>query len=220
MLLTSTWFGLRHKQNIRDFHPDFLVTANSWPLFLYVNGKYNPNYPIHGLFKGELLVKVSLACLIAILMTLQAFRYIFTSPSSAEFTADDLNSEFLLSQPKRRHRGEQRTHTNIATLLGMKTVMPHAIAYIAVQVSFFFSLLLNIYHSSPICQLHFALASCGSWRIIDVFFNYHQFYKNIVTFFEDITDTMETEEFIKELVLWWNRSVTTTFITDKTHSIP
>ena len=137
MLLTSTWFGLRHKQNIRDFHPDFLVTANSWPLFLYVNGKYNPNYPIHGLFKGELLVKVSLACLIAILMTLQAFRYIFTSPSSAEFTADDLNSEFLLSQPKRCHRGEQRTRTNIATLLGMKTVMPHAIAYIAVQVSFF-----------------------------------------------------------------------------------
>jgi len=56
----------------------------------------------------------------------------------------------------------------------------------------------------PICQLHFALVSCGSWRINDVFFDYHQFYNNIVTFFEDVADT-EAEEFIKELVLWWNR---------------
>ena len=101
----------------------------------------------------------------------------------------------------------------------MKSVSPHAIAYIAVQVSFFFSLLPNVYHSSPIRQLHFALASCGSWCIVDMFFDYHQFYKNIITFFKDIAD-MEAEEFIKELVLWWNRSVTTTFITDKTHSIP
>jgi len=54
-----------HRQNIRDLHPDFLVTANSWPLFLYANGKYNPNFPNHGLFQGELLVKVSLACLVA-----------------------------------------------------------------------------------------------------------------------------------------------------------
>jgi len=64
-LLTSTWFGLRHRQNIRDFHPDFLVTANSWPLFLYANSKYNPNFPNHGLFKGELLIKVGSACLVA-----------------------------------------------------------------------------------------------------------------------------------------------------------
>jgi len=69
----------------------------------------------------------------------------------------------------------------------------------------------------PICQLHFALASCGSWRINDVFFDYHQFYNNIVTFFEDVADT-EAEEFIKELVLWWNRWVTTEFITEKAHS--
>jgi len=79
-------------------------------------------------------------------MTLQAFRYIFTSPSSAEFTADDLNSEFLLGQPKRHRRRERRTRANVASLLGMKTVAPHAIAYIAVQVSIF-SLLPNVYHS-------------------------------------------------------------------------
>jgi len=136
-------------------------------------------------------------------MALQAFKYIFTSPSSAEFTADDLNSGFLLAQPKKRRRSERRTRSNVASLLGMKTVAPRAIAYIAVQVSILL-LLLNVYHSSAICQLHFALASCGSWRIVDVFFDYHQFYKNIVTFFEDVADT-EAEEYIKELVLWWNR---------------
>ncbi|KIM66095.1 hypothetical protein SCLCIDRAFT_22310 [Scleroderma citrinum Foug A] len=149
------WDNPQHRQNIWDYHPDFLITANLWPLFLYANGKYNPNFPNHSLFKGELLVKV--------------FRYIFTSLLSAEFTSDDLDSEFLLAQPKRHRRS------------------PCAIAYIAVQ-------------------LHFALASCGSWCIIDVFLDYHQFYKNIVTFFEDVADT-EAEEFIKELVLWWNRQV-------------
>ncbi|KIM54560.1 hypothetical protein SCLCIDRAFT_136562, partial [Scleroderma citrinum Foug A] len=178
------WDNPRHRQNIRDYHPDFLVTANSWPLFLYANGKYNPNFPNHGLFKGELLVK--------------AFRYIFTSPSSAEFTSDDLDSKFLLAQPKRHRCCEQCMRSNVASLLGMKTVALRAITYIAVQ-------------------LHFALVSCGSWRIIDVFFDYHQFYKNIVTFFEDIAD-MEAEEFIKELVLWWNRLVTMKFVAEKTNS--
>jgi len=70
-------------------------------------------------------------------MTLQAFKYIFTSPSSADLTADDLNSEFLLAQPRRHRRNERCTRTNVATLLRMKTVAPRAIAYIAVQVSIF-----------------------------------------------------------------------------------
>ena len=146
----------------------------------------------------------------------QAFRYIFTSPSSAEFTSDDLDSEFLLAQPKRHRCCEQRTCSNVASLHGMKTVAPRAITYIAVQVSIFFCSSRPL-PLIPICQLHFALASCGSWHIIDVFFDYHQFYKNIITFFEDIADT-EAEEFIKELVLWWNWLVTMKFVTEKTNS--
>ena len=71
-------------------------------------------------------------------MTLQVFRYIFTSPLSAEFMVDNLNSKFFLGQPKRHCCRERCTRSNVASLLGMKTVAPRAIAYIAVQVSIFF----------------------------------------------------------------------------------
>ncbi|KAG1893345.1 uncharacterized protein F5891DRAFT_963076, partial [Suillus fuscotomentosus] len=56
--------------SIRDYHPDFHITACSWPLFLYKDGCYNPQNPTKDLFKGELLVKV--------------FKRVFTSPSSTD----------------------------------------------------------------------------------------------------------------------------------------
>ncbi|KAG1893608.1 uncharacterized protein F5891DRAFT_962684, partial [Suillus fuscotomentosus] len=56
--------------SIRDYHPDFHITACSWPLFLYKDGCYNPQNPTKDLFKGELLVKV--------------FKCVFTSPSSTD----------------------------------------------------------------------------------------------------------------------------------------
>ncbi|KAF9224087.1 hypothetical protein BS17DRAFT_704328, partial [Gyrodon lividus] len=43
---------------IRDYHPYFLVTAFSWPRYLYQNGVYDPRNPSKGLFRGELLLKV------------------------------------------------------------------------------------------------------------------------------------------------------------------
>ncbi|KAG9310370.1 hypothetical protein JVU11DRAFT_9503 [Chiua virens] len=46
-----------HRQNIRDFHPDFLVTAQSWPAFLYAGGQSDPANLDSGLFKNEILVK-------------------------------------------------------------------------------------------------------------------------------------------------------------------
>lgn len=45
---------------IREYHPDFRVTAYSWPRFLYEDYAYNPNSPSQGLFKSDLLVKVCL----------------------------------------------------------------------------------------------------------------------------------------------------------------
>jgi hypothetical protein len=46
------------RQNIRDGHPDFLVTADSWPAFLYPHAKADANDMEHGLFQSAILVKV------------------------------------------------------------------------------------------------------------------------------------------------------------------
>ncbi|KAG1873477.1 hypothetical protein C8R48DRAFT_746185 [Suillus tomentosus] len=59
----------RTKEGIRNYEPDFQVTAHSWPAFLYSNGKYDPDDPTKGLFKSAWLVRT--------------FKHIFTSPSSA-----------------------------------------------------------------------------------------------------------------------------------------
>ncbi|KAI5982079.1 hypothetical protein EDD15DRAFT_2203313 [Pisolithus albus] len=155
------------KNTIRDCHPDFLVTAYSWPTFLYENELFDPNNPADGLFKGRLLVK--------------AFKQIFTSPSSVLKMDDE-------SFPrKRRRRDERRTRSHVASLLGMKSVSPRAVAYTAVQ-------------------LRFALSSCGAWRVVDGEFNYEDFYNNIIDFFED-AETPDDKNYIRELLLWWNRKI-------------
>lgn len=53
----------RHRNKIQDWHPDFLVTANSWPCFLYENNHYDLSEPAKGLFKGSILLKVCYAVL-------------------------------------------------------------------------------------------------------------------------------------------------------------
>ncbi|KAG6371324.1 hypothetical protein JVT61DRAFT_9617, partial [Boletus reticuloceps] len=51
------WNDADQRQKIREFHPDYLVTAQSWPAFLYAGGQFDPNNPDNGLFKGEILEK-------------------------------------------------------------------------------------------------------------------------------------------------------------------
>ncbi|KAG1741753.1 uncharacterized protein EDB91DRAFT_1018792, partial [Suillus paluster] len=63
------WNNSDVRQYVWDYHPDYRVTAYSWPTFLY-DGHYNTRNPRDGLFKGKLLLKT--------------FKAIFTSPTSAE----------------------------------------------------------------------------------------------------------------------------------------
>ncbi|KAI6157033.1 hypothetical protein BKA82DRAFT_4509570 [Pisolithus tinctorius] len=173
------WSNVQHRANIRSFHPDYLVTADCWPYFLYKNEEYDPENPVRGLFKNAMLV--------------QAFKHIFTSPSSAdsETVLDDTDLEDRMSTdplPKRRKGlNDKRSRAHVAALLGMKSICPRAIAYTAVQ-------------------LRFALSSCNSWRIVDEDFDYEKFYNNMITFFEDVHTPQEQVE-ISDLLLWWNRSV-------------
>ncbi|KAG6379318.1 hypothetical protein JVT61DRAFT_11775 [Boletus reticuloceps] len=101
---------------MRDWDPKFLITAHSWPRFLYKDGRYDPANPAEGLFQGILLVK--------------AVKLTFTSPSSV-----DKEDPVMPPGQGKRCRGERRTRMHIAGLLGMKKVAPRAIAYVAVQVS-------------------------------------------------------------------------------------
>ena len=59
-------------------------------------------------------------------------KLIFTSPSSVDEVVDPVTTSN--GQLKRR-RGERRTRTHVAGILGMKKIAPRAIAYVAVQVS-------------------------------------------------------------------------------------
>ncbi|KIN98941.1 hypothetical protein M404DRAFT_156486, partial [Pisolithus tinctorius Marx 270] len=111
------WDNPSVKAGIQEYHPDYLVTAYSWPSFLY-KGKYDPKNPTDGLFQGELLIR--------------AFRCIFTSPSSANAPVDgDLHSCKV-----RRINKTDRMRCDVAGLLQMRAVQPQAIAYIAVQLRF------------------------------------------------------------------------------------
>ncbi|KAG8220752.1 hypothetical protein J3R82DRAFT_2172 [Butyriboletus roseoflavus] len=83
---------------------------------LHPNFLFNPQEPSEGLLKGKILVK--------------AFKAVFTFPTSV----DDIdNEEVEASSSRKCHQGEQQTWAHVATLISMKAIQPHAIAYIACQ---------------------------------------------------------------------------------------
>ncbi|KAI6015757.1 hypothetical protein BKA83DRAFT_4498437 [Pisolithus microcarpus] len=191
---------------------DYLVTANSWPHFLYKDKIYDPKDPVKGFFKNKLLVQVGHSLPLEVrLRLLQAFKHIFTSPSSADVdsVADSTDDEIQVSTselPLKCQKGptNKRARSNVASLIGMKSIAPRAIAYTVVQVSMLWKYFaeggrLNI-------KLQFALSSCMSWRIINEDFNYEAFYNNIASFFEDCYAEQEKAETAK-LLLWWNQCV-------------
>ena len=70
----------------------------------------------------------------AYVLACKAFKHIFTSPSSAAETRPDEESPPEPLYKRSRTQGERRTWSDVATLLGMWSVQPRAIAYSAVQV--------------------------------------------------------------------------------------
>ncbi|KAH6903265.1 hypothetical protein BKA70DRAFT_1110926 [Coprinopsis sp. MPI-PUGE-AT-0042] len=80
-----------------------IIEPTDWPAFLYANEQEDPEDVWKGLFRGELLVR--------------AYRYIFTSPSSA-------------------HSSVRATRAGNAKLHGIKSVTRASLAYVAMQVRF------------------------------------------------------------------------------------
>ncbi|KAF8445724.1 hypothetical protein L210DRAFT_3610352 [Boletus edulis BED1] len=91
------WNDATHRAAILDSHPDFLVTSDSWPAFLYEGETYDPKDPRKGLFKNLLLLK--------------AFKHIFTSPSSALKTGAE--SEHTTLSKRQCKLDECRTRSDL-----------------------------------------------------------------------------------------------------------
>ncbi|KAG2097257.1 uncharacterized protein F5147DRAFT_778060 [Suillus discolor] len=89
------WGDNRVKAGIRDRMVDYIVSENSWPLFVYE--KYMVNYGNleQGLFKSKILV--------------QAFKAIFTSPSSAREADGDGDGADILKNNRRARKVTSRS---------------------------------------------------------------------------------------------------------------
>jgi hypothetical protein len=103
-----------------------MVSGDQWPIFLYRGCIYDPEDPWNGLFRSSLLISVSLHVSLPPRNSrpiLQAYKHVFTSPSSVD------------REPKATRSSNARIH-------GMTRVTLPSIAYIATQVIFF----IRVYH--------------------------------------------------------------------------
>ncbi|KAG2099249.1 uncharacterized protein F5147DRAFT_747291 [Suillus discolor] len=149
------WNDNRVKASIRDRTSDFIVSENSWPQFMYENYSFDDSNLEKGLFKSKILV--------------QAFKTIFTSPSSAREADGDGDGADILENNRRARRALNQVKVKmcVASIINMRKVTPHSITYI-------------------VCQVRFALSSVSSWRTVNGDFDYEGFWNNIVDFFEEV----------------------------------
>ncbi|THH10998.1 hypothetical protein EW146_g8186 [Bondarzewia mesenterica] len=97
------WIGpvaSKIKEQLRN--GEVVIAGDQWPIVLYSGEAYDPEDPWNGLFRGALLIA----------QELQAYKHIFTSPSSVD------------KKPRATCAGNARIH-------GMTRVTPASIAYIA-----------------------------------------------------------------------------------------
>ncbi|KAG2737591.1 hypothetical protein P692DRAFT_201732954, partial [Suillus brevipes Sb2] len=164
------------KAGIRDRIDGYVVTEMSWPAFLYEKYTADQENLEEGLFKSTLL--------------LQAFKAIFTSPSSARDVAGDGDAANIIEANRRAKKdvfSSKKVKTHVAQIIKMHTVTPRSIAYVS-------------------CQLRFALSSVTSWRSVDGDFDYILFWKNIVDFFERAPGRASQQK-VKRLLAWWSRCI-------------
>ncbi|KIK32505.1 hypothetical protein CY34DRAFT_19004 [Suillus luteus UH-Slu-Lm8-n1] len=110
------------KAGIRDRTVNYIVSENSWPLFLYEDYTINSDNLEQGLFKSKILV--------------QAFKATFTSPSSAREADGDGDGIDILENSRRARRqlNQVKVKTCVASIINMRKVTPRAIAYVICQV--------------------------------------------------------------------------------------
>ncbi|KAG1770168.1 hypothetical protein EV702DRAFT_933526, partial [Suillus placidus] len=138
------WCNDSVKASIHDRTSDYIVSENSWPRFVYQNYVLDDSDLEKGLFMSKILV--------------QAFKAIFTSPSSAKEDNDDGYGADILENNRRARQSlnQVKVKTCVASIINMRKVTPRFIAHM-------------------VCQVRFALSSVSSWRTVDGDFDYELF---------------------------------------------
>ena len=113
------------------------------------------------------------------LLSSQAFKYIFTLPSSVD------------KEPKATRSGNARLH-------GMTKVTPASFAYIATQVGVVCT---AVFELTEVVQVRFALSSSPVFSRTDTATDSERFYNSILDLFFD----PEEQEEVNDLLGWWNR---------------
>ncbi|KIK36861.1 hypothetical protein CY34DRAFT_16094 [Suillus luteus UH-Slu-Lm8-n1] len=170
------WNDPTVRAGVRDRGEGYVVTEMSWPVFLYAKYTADMDNLEEGLFRSTLL--------------LQAFKAIFTSPSSAKEIAGDGDGANVIENNRRAKRNfetSRKVKTHVAQIIKMHKVTPRSIAYVA-------------------CQLRFALSSVSSWCSVDGDFDYVPFWQAIVDFFEKPPGRTARQK-VEQLLAWWTRKV-------------
>ncbi|KAG1788559.1 uncharacterized protein HD556DRAFT_1447769 [Suillus plorans] len=120
---------------------------------------------------------------------LQGYKAVFTSPSSAKDIEGDSDGADVIQNNRRAKNSFSgiKVKKHVAQIIKMEKVTPRSIAYIA-------------------CQVRFALSSVTSWRSVDGDFDYIQFWRSIVDFFEK-PPGREAQRRVNKLLEWWTRKV-------------
>ncbi|KAG1780464.1 hypothetical protein EV702DRAFT_1193939 [Suillus placidus] len=165
------WNNPTVRAGIRDRTDGHIVMEMSWPVFLYAGYTADQDNLEEGLFKSKILV--------------QAFKAIFTSPSSAKEVAGDGDAANIIENNRHANKdvSGKKVKTLVAQIIKMYKVSPRSIAYVS-------------------CQLRFALSSVTSWWSVDGDFDYIQFWCNIVDFFERPPGQIAQRN-VDRLLVWW-----------------
>ncbi|KAG2743101.1 hypothetical protein P692DRAFT_20878957 [Suillus brevipes Sb2] len=112
------------RAGIRDRTTAFIVSENSWPLFVYESYEVDVRNLECGLFKSKLLVI--------------GFKAIFTSPSSANEVDGKGDGADIIENNQRAWRRSDQTKVKmcVASIKSMRKVTPRAIAYAVCQIRF------------------------------------------------------------------------------------
>lgn len=137
----------------------------------------------------------------------QGYKAVFTSPSSAKDIDGEGDGADVISNNRRAKKSLSgiKVKKHVAQIIHMDKVTPRSIAYIACQVSYFVSSNL-LYIFTTYWQVRFALSSVTSWRSMDGDFDYEQFWRTIVDFFER-PPGREAWRRVDKLLEWWTRCV-------------
>lgn len=115
------------------------MTDLSFPAYLYDKYTACPDDLEEGLFKGRILIQVCRAALTRHLSHHfpQAYKAVFTSPSSAKDVEGDGDGADIIENNRRTRRSSSgvKVKKHVAQIINMKKVTPRSIAYIACQVS-------------------------------------------------------------------------------------